>query len=51
MTGNSVEIRTTGEKQPVEVRRKTAEMLDFPRIGPCAGFLSRFIGHVGDQTL
>jgi len=29
MTGNRAKIRTTEEKSPVEVRRKTIEMLDF----------------------
>ena len=50
MTGNLAKIRTTGEKSPVGVRRKTAEMLDFRRISVFEGLSGRRIGHVGDQT-
>ena len=44
------EIRTTEEKSPVGVRRKTAEMMDFRRISVFKGFSQRHAGYVGGQT-
>jgi len=46
MTGNSAKIHTSGKKSPVEVRRKTAEIIDFRRIGVFVGLHGKRIGHV-----
>ncbi len=37
MTGNRAKICIAEEKSPVEVRRKSAKMLDFQRIGVSGG--------------
>ena len=50
MTGNLAKTRTIEGKSVVEVRRKTAEILDFRRISVPWGLSGTRIGHVGDQT-
>jgi len=50
MTGIRAKICIIEDKSPVEVRRKTAEMLDFRRFRVLEGLSGRRIGHVGDQT-
>jgi len=49
MTGNGAIIWTDDEKSVVEVRRKSAEMPDFPRISVCRGLSGRCIGRVDGQ--
>jgi hypothetical protein len=46
MTGNRVKIRTTEKKSPVDVRRKSAKISDFQRIGVSWGFSGRRMGGV-----
>jgi hypothetical protein len=46
MTSNRVKIRTTEKKSPVEVRRKSAKISDFQRIGVPWGLWGGFIGRV-----
>jgi hypothetical protein len=50
MTVNVATTRAIKGKSVVEVRLKTAEMLDFRRISVFRGLSERRIGHVGDQT-
>jgi len=50
MTANGAKIRIAEEKSPVEVRRKSAKMLDFQQIGVSWGLSGTCIGHVGGQT-
>jgi len=49
MTGNGAKIWTDDEKSVVEVRRKSAEMSDLPRISVCRGLSGRCIGRVDGQ--
>ena len=49
MTGKRANICVTEDESPVEVRRRTVEMLGFRRISMFWGLVSRRIGHVGDQ--
>jgi len=46
MTEKRVKIRTTEEKSPVEVRQKTAEILDFQRINVFVVSSARGIGRI-----
>jgi len=50
MTGNAAKTRTIEGKWAVEVRRKTAKMLDFRRISVSWGLFARRIGHVSDEA-
>jgi len=49
MTGNGAKIWTGYKKSVVEVRRKSAEMPDFPRISVCRGLAGKCIGRVDGQ--
>jgi hypothetical protein len=46
MIGSTAKIRIAEEKSPVEVRRKTAKMLDFRQISVFRGFSERLAGRV-----
>jgi hypothetical protein len=46
MSGKRAKICITEGESPVEVRRKTAEILDFPRISVFVASSGRRIGHV-----
>jgi len=50
MTGKRAKIRTTEEKSPVGVCRKTGEILSFWQISVFRGLSRRHIDRVGDQT-
>jgi len=50
MTGNVAKSRTIEGKSAVEVRRKTAKILDLQRISVSWGLSGSRIGHVADQT-
>lgn len=50
MTGKRVKICIAEDKSPVEVHRRTVEMLNLQRIRAFRGLSARCIGHVGDQT-
>jgi hypothetical protein len=49
MTGNRSKIWTGNEKSLVEVRRKSAKMLDFQRIRVSWGLSGRFTGRDGQK--
>jgi len=49
MTGNGAKIWRGDRKSPVEVRRKSAKMLDSKRIGVSWGLSGRCIGQVDGQ--
>ena len=49
MTDSTAKIRKTEEESSVEVRRKSAKMLDFQRIGVSWGLLVKLIGHADGQ--
>jgi len=50
MTRNVAKTRTTEDKSPVGVRRKTAEIPVFRRISVFCGLSGRRISRIGDQT-
>ncbi len=50
MTYKRAKTCVTEDKSPVEVRRKTAEMMDFRRISVFEGISQRHTGHVVDHT-
>jgi hypothetical protein len=50
MAGNVAKTRTTEEKSPVKVRRKTVEILGFRRISVSWSLSGMHIGLVGDPT-
>jgi hypothetical protein len=49
MTCRRAKICITEDKSPVEVRRRTAEILDFRRINVFVGLYGRRIGRVSDR--
>ena len=49
MSGNVAKIHTIEGKSAVEVRGKTAEILDFRRVSVFGSLSGSRIGHVGDQ--
>ena len=49
VTGSAGKVRAGDEKSTVEVRRKTAKMLDYQRIGVFWGRSDRNVYRVGDQ--
>ena len=50
MSGNVAKIRTIEGKSAVEVRRKTAEILDFRRVSVFGSLSGSRIGHVSDEA-
>jgi len=49
MTGVRAKICIIEDRSPVEVRRKTTELLDFRPINVSSGLSGRRIGRVGDR--
>jgi hypothetical protein len=49
MTGKTAKIYIAEDKSPVEVGRRTAEMLNFRRISVFEGLSQRHAGYFGDQ--